>query len=71
MVRHTPDQHEVGKDGQNVLTVQLPANLDGETLPRELINYSEHPERASITGPVLDEVISPHMIGTLRPKTDA
>ena len=71
MVRHSAYQHEVGKDGQNVLTVQPPANLDGEALPRELINHSEHPERASVPGTVLDEVISPHMIATLRPKTDA
>jgi hypothetical protein len=38
---------------------------------REFINHIEHPELASVVGPVLDEVVGPHVIAVLGPQPDA
>jgi hypothetical protein len=46
-------------------------DLDRQAFVRELVDDVEHPVFATIMGTVLDEVIGPDVIGTLRPQADA
>ena len=44
---------------------------DGKTFAGELIDGIEHPVFAPVMGAVLDEVITPHMVGMLGPQAHA
>src|SRR6185295_6811490 len=67
----TPQDEQVREHVDDVDGLQLAIHPDGQTLVREFIDHIEHPELASIVGAVLDEVIRPHVIGVLRPQSDA
>lgn len=61
---------QIGKTMQDVVESQSPGDNDGEAAPPELIDDREHPERLTVVCAVLDEVIAPHVVGSLGPAPD-
>ena len=51
--------------------LQFPGYTDGNRFACELIDNAEHPECLSIVGAVGNKVVGPHMVGALRPQTEA
>ena len=58
----------VGQHVDDVRGSELAPNPDRQTFAGELADDVQHPEPAPVPGAVLDEVISPDGIGTLRPE---
>jgi hypothetical protein len=54
-----------------VVLIQLPVDPNGQAFARELVDDIEHAELAPVMGAVLDEVVTPDVVGILRPQPDA
>ena len=50
---------------------QPPVDANGDAFMRELINDVQHPVFPPVMGAILDEIIGPDVIASLRPQTDA
>ena len=71
MLRHAPQDKQVGEGIDHVGRFQLAGDPDGQALVGELIHDIESAELAAIVGPLLDEVVGPDMIPAFGPKPDA
>ena len=71
VLRHAPEDEEVGQDVDDVGRLELPADPDRKALPRELIHHVQHAILPSIMGAILHEVIGPDVVGPFRTKSDA
>ena len=54
---------ELGQTGEDVVGPQAAGDHDGEALARVLIDDAEQPQRPPVVGPILDEVVSPDVVG--------
>src|SRR5206468_7184747 len=62
---------EIAQRLDDVCRLQLPRHTYGDRLACELVDDAEHAECLSVVGAVGDEVVGPHVVGVLRPQTDA
>ena len=62
---------EIAQRLDDLRGLQRPGHTDGNRFTCKLIDDAEHTECLSIVGAVRDEVVGPHMVGALRPQTDA
>jgi len=69
--RHTPADETLTQPLRKVPTGELPRHVDRETLPRELVDNRQHPERPTIRRPVHHEVVAPHMVPVRLPQPNA
>ena len=69
--RDTPFDEEIAQRLDDLGGLQRPGHTDSNRFTCELIDNAEHPECLSIVGAVGDEVVGPHMVGALRPQTEA
>src|SRR5262245_16914719 len=69
--RYTAHQEQIGQRLDDVHRVELACHLDGQALARELVDDVEHAILPPVRGAVLDEVIGPHMVRSLRSKPNA
>ena len=69
--RHAAQDEQVGQGVDDAGRVQLSIDPDRQAFPGELVDDVEHAEFSSVMSSGLDEVVGPHVVGILRPKTDA
>jgi hypothetical protein len=69
---HAAARHEqVGGRVDHVRRGELAGDPDRERLARELVDHAQHPELPPVPGPILDEVVGPHLVRPFRPQADA
>ena len=56
---------------QDVVGADVPSDLDGETLARELVNHGQQAQLTPVIDPGHHEVVRPHMAAMRRPQADA
>jgi len=71
VIRHAPQDEQIGQDVYDVGRSELPVDPDRQTLPAELVDEIEHAELPSIVGSAFNEVVRPNVVRTLWPETDA
>ena len=71
MLGRSVGDEEVSQTLKHVIGSQPPGNNDRQAPPREIVEHDQHAEGASVLGAVLDEVVGPDVVWTLRPETDA
>jgi hypothetical protein len=71
MAWNTPQDEQVREHVDDIDGLELPIHPDDQAFPCELVNDVEHAEFAAIMGAVLDKVVTPDMVGILRPQPDA
>ena len=71
MLRHTPEDEEIGEDVDDTRRLALPVDPDRQAFSRELIHHIQHAILPSIMGAILHEVAGPDMVGPFRTETDA
>src|SRR5690348_13257932 len=64
-------QHAISQGLNDMVAVEAPRYTDRQALTRELIDHGEQPQAAPVVGACFDKVIAPHVIGPLRPQSDA
>lgn len=64
-------QKQFAEHMQDVLAVELAPDMDGQALPRELVDDGQHPERLAVMGAIHDEVIGPNVVPVCRSQPDA
>ena len=62
---------QVAEPFQNIFAGQPPRHIDRQTLPGELIDQCQQPNRSTIISPAEYEVAAPHMVPVLRTKANA
>ena len=68
VLRHAPEDEEVGQDVDDVGRLELPVDPDRQTFPRELIDDVQHAILPSVMGAILHEVVGPDMVRSFCPK---
>src|SRR3712207_5161911 len=71
MARNTAQDEQVREHVDDINGFQLPVHPDGQAFARELVNDVEHAELASVMGAILDEVVTPDVMGIFRTQPDA
>ena len=71
MLGDTVNTHEVGKHLHRILGSDTSRRIDGQALPRVLIDHHHELNGTPILGSLEHEVPRPHMIGTFRSQPDA
>lgn len=66
MHRNAVQDEEIGKGIDHVGGFELPCHTNGQRLPRELIDDTQHPAGLPVMGSIRDEVIGPNMVGLRR-----
>jgi len=61
---------EIGQHVDDINSLQLSLNPDGDAFSRELVDHIEHADFPSIVSAVLDKIIRPDMVGVFRLKPD-
>jgi hypothetical protein len=69
--RWAPQDEEVRQGIHHIDGIELPINTDRQRLPCKLIDDVQCAVDLPVVSPVMDEVVGPDMIGTLRPETYA
>ena len=69
--RHPALEHEVNQRLDCIRGVQPPIDLHGEGLTGELVDHAEHLDLPAVMRPVLDELVSPDLVGPLCPQANA
>lgn len=70
MPRHTAQDEQVGEYVDDVVGIQPPRHADGQHLAGEFIDDVQHPDLSLIMHTILDKVVGPDMVGTLRLQPD-
>ena len=71
VLRWAVRDEEIGQTLEHIIGSQSSRDDDCQTPARELIQHDQHAEGAAVLGPVLDEVVRPDVVRTLRSETDA
>ena len=66
MARNTTKAEQIRENVDHVERFQLASDPDGQALAGELIDDVQHPVLASVVRAVLDEVVRPDVVGSLR-----
>src|ERR1044072_4929903 len=66
MLRWSMLDEQVGQAVQHIVRLKAARHYDRQGSSCELVDDAEHVERPAIPRPVLDEVVGPHMVGSLR-----
>ena len=67
----TPVDEKIREPLEHVLRVEAPGDVDGQALAGVLIHDREHPQLAPVPRRVLDEVVGPDVVLSLRPQPHA
>ena len=70
MGRRAPGDEQIGQHVDDTRRPELARHPDGQTLAGELVDHTEQAELAPLPGAVLDEVVGPNVIRTLRAEPD-
>jgi len=62
---------EIGQAVEHVVGSKPSSNDDRQAPPRELVEHDEHADGASVLCAILDEVVGPDVVRTLRSETNA
>jgi hypothetical protein len=71
MCRHAAQDEQVGENTDDVGRIQAPGYPDHQSFPRKFVNNVQHPDLPPVMCAVLDKIIGPDVIWTLRPQPDA
>lgn len=65
-LRDAADREDIDQQLDDVVTSTSTANLQSQALASELVDQGKDLQRATVSGPIKDEIDRPNMIGTLR-----
>src|SRR5438876_382807 len=71
MLRRTVGDEEIGQTLEHVVGSEPSGNNDCQAAARELVEHDQHAESATVLCPILDEVVRPDVVRTLRSETNA
>jgi hypothetical protein len=68
---HAASDKQVGQDIDHLGRAELPRHPDSQRFAGELVDHAEHADLAAVPGTILNKIVGPNEVGSLRPQPDA